>query len=388
LIAAAFTIIIQSSIALVAMLLAMIGNGLLSFESAMFLVLGANVGTTFTAIFASITANTNAKRAALRNLINAAVGVVSFTAIIWPFKGAFVQFFARIIPDPVWQVSMFNLIYNTIAASVLIWFIAPINRLVCLLIRDKQKRKKELHTSYINDHLLDTPTIAIEPIKKEILDMAYRARKSFTLAFGAILTQNLAKKKKIKKQEKWINFLNKAVSGFVVKLSEAEISEQDSRLLGGFHHAIDDIERIGDYAKKMLQEAGRMKKYRYEFSKNSVARGLTDMFEIALKMFDISLEIFEHGKVERLNELHELDREIDKLKAKLADSHIKWLQSAEYNTIGGDHFYSAICDLERIADHIVNFASSIHVTDNSGVTAEKPGEPAEKQTGTAEAPQA
>jgi len=164
-----------------------------------------------------------------------------------------------------------------------------------------------------------------------------------------------------------------------------ELSEQDSQLLGGFHHAVNDIERIGDYAKKMLQEASRMKKHEYDFSKKSTAKGLTEMFDIVLKMFDISLEIFESGNEERLKELDDLDKETDKLKIKLADSHIKWLKSSPYNTIGGGYFYSCICDLERIADHLVNFASAIHIIEDSA-SADKPSQEASpkeiKQTST------
>jgi len=96
------------------------------------------------------------------------------------------------------------------------------------------------------------------------------------------------------------------------------------------------------------------------------------MFDIVSRMFDISLEIFENGDEEKFKELCELDKETDKMKVKLAASHIKWLRSSPYDTIGGGFFYSCISDLERIGDHLVNFASVIHATDDSGIKHEEP----------------
>ena len=358
-----FTVIIQSSGAASAIFMALAGSGLMGIEIAMFLVLGANIGTASTALFAAIPADVNARRAAWVNLFMNVAGVAGFTAIVWPLKDMFVAVYTRLIPDPVWQISIFNIFYNTAKSLPLLFLIAPVNRLACWVIKDKPKQEEELKTSYIDDNLLDSPAVALVSLKKEITGMAQISRSSLALAFDAMFRQNLGNKKIIKKQEKWINFLNKAVSAFVIKFSESELSERESRLMGGFHHAVNDIERIGDYAKKMLQEAGRMKKHDYGFSRKSTAKGLTEMFDIVSAMFDLSTEIFETGNMEKLRELHELDNETDRMKIKLANSHIKWLKSADYNTIGGGHFYSCICDLERVADHLVNFALAIHVAE-------------------------
>jgi len=374
LLAAGFTIIIQSSIALIAILLTMLANGIIGFETAMFLLMGSNIGTTFTAIFASLAANINARRAALINLVNVTLGVAFMTAIIWPIKGIFLPFYARVIPDPVWQLALFNVLFNTAKASLLIWLINPITGLVCRLVKDKPRKKDELHTRYIDDSLLGTPTIVMEPIKKEIIDMLRRARKSFNLAFEALLKQDLTHKKKIKKQERWINFLSKAISLFIVKSTEAEVSEQDGQLLGSFHHVVDDIERIGDYSKKMLQEARRMIKYGYEFSYEPTAKGLTGMYEIVSKMFDLSMQIFKSGDTELFKDLNDLNKRIIRYKQKLTESHILWLKTADYNTIGGDYFNSAISNLEYIADLLVNFIATLPTMADNNIIAEESSE--------------
>ena len=370
LIAAGFTIIIQSSIALIAILLTMIGNGLIGFETAMFLVMGSTIGTTFTAIFASLAANSNARRAALINFTNVSIGVTFMTAVLWPLKDVFVPFFGRLIPDPIWQLAIFNVLFNTVKASVLIWFIHPVTRLVCRIVKDKPRKKKEMQTMYIDDGLLKTPAIVMEPIKKEISDMARRARKGFNLAFEALLNQDTSHRKKIKKQGKWINFLSKAISLFIVKAAETEISEKDSQLLGSFHHAVGDLERIGDYGKKMLQDAGRMKENKYNFSYKPAAKGLSEMREIVSKMFDMSLAIFKSGDKEFLQELFDLYMKAARQKQKLNRSYIRWLKTTEYNTIGGDYFNSAMTTLEYIAGLLVNFIVNDPEISDSSVNAD------------------
>jgi phosphate:Na+ symporter len=362
-----FTVIIHSSGAATAIFMALAANGLVDIQHAMFLVLGANIGTSNTAFFAAMPAGVEAKRAALANLFMNIIGVAGFTLIIWPFRYVFAAAYESIIPDPVWQISLFNIAYNVVKSVPLLYLIEPVNRLACALIREKPKPEKKLKTQYINDSLLDSPAAAMVSVKKEILDMARIARESLTLAFKALLAQDLSGKKRIKKQEELINFLYKSISTFVVNISELELSEEDSQFLGGFHHAANDIERIGDYAKKMLQEAGRMKKHNCTFSKKSAVKGLTGMFDTVSIMFELSLALFESGSnkesgEDALKELHALDREIDKMKMRLADSHVQWIQSAHYHTVGGDYFYSNICDLERVADHLVNFALSVHLS--------------------------
>jgi len=363
LIGTAFTVVIQSSGTATAMFMALAGSGLMGIETAMYLVLGANIGTANTALFAAIPAEPCARRAALVNLFMNIIGVAGFTILIWPIKESFVRVYGSIISDPVWQISIFNIFYNVLKSLPLLFLIEPVNRLACWLIKEKPEEvEEEPKTSYIDDTLLNSPVTAMVSTKREIIDMARLSQNNLILAFEALFKQNMANKKAIKKQERWINFLNKAVSAFVIKISEAELSEEESRLLGGFHHAVNDMERIGDYAKKMLQEASRMKKHDYEFSKRSAAKGLTEMFAVITKMFEMSIEVFESGNIDRLKEIHQLDQETDRMKIKLADSHIRWLKTAEYNSIGGGYFYSCICDMERIADHLLNFASTIHVT--------------------------
>ena len=358
-----FTVILQSSTASLSLFLMMIMEGLLGFESALFLGLGAIIGSSSTAILASITTNTNGRRAALLNFLFSIIGVTIFTCIIWPLKSIIIPVYQQLIPL-VWQLPVFQLSYNLIAASILIWFTKPLSRLVCLLLKEKEipeavtNIKKYMRTSYIDDDLLTTPSIALDLTKKEIKDMMDRTRTNLVLAFHALVNQDLTNKKKIKKTENRIDFLNNRIAKYISKLSATAISEDEEILLGSFFRVINDVERVGDFARKMLKDASRMKKSSYKFAKRAVEH-LQEMFTKVLELFDLSAEIFENRDSNKMENVISLDKEVDSLKSKITIGQIMWLKAGQYVQSGGEYFYSSVSDLERIADHLTNIAVSM-----------------------------
>ena len=352
-----FTIIVQSSTASISLFLMMLVEGLLSFENAMFLSMGAFIGTCFTPIFAAITANTNAKRAALINLLFSVIGVSVFTCLIWPLKSFAIPAYEAMV-QPAWQIPVFQLSYNLIAGIVLIWFLEPLGRLASRLLKDKPETKEVLHTTYIDDRLLTAPSIAVDQTKKEIRDMMDRARENLNLAFNALVNRDFSNKKKIKKEEDLIDFLNRAIAMFIVKLSGNSLSESEDIMLVSFCRVINDIERVGDYACKILKDAGRMKKKKYKFHKKDITR-LEEMFSKVQELFNLCIEIFESRDLEKLENVSGLEGEIGAIKSNLALGHLMWLKAGQYIMAGGEYFYSAISDLERVSNHLINVALSV-----------------------------
>ena len=140
-----FTMILQSSTAATGMYVVMIANDLMSIQAAIWLVIGANIGTSFTAIIASIAGNRSAKRVALMHVLFNVIGAVLFTAIIWPLQGILIPWYGGLAMAPVWQLTVFHAIYNVGTMLALIWFIHPLCKLVEWMIPDKKiKEDKEL----------------------------------------------------------------------------------------------------------------------------------------------------------------------------------------------------------------------------------------------------
>ena len=132
-----FATLIQSSSAAIGISVAMVASGLLPFESAIYIVIGANLGTSFTAIIASLACNRDAKRVALFHVLFNLLGAMLFLGIVWPFHGVLVPWYQSLIVEPVIQMSVFHVVFNFITMLVLISFIAPLNKLVCWMIKEK-----------------------------------------------------------------------------------------------------------------------------------------------------------------------------------------------------------------------------------------------------------
>ena len=353
-----FTVILQSSTASKSMFIMMIAGGLLSFDNAAFLSMGAVIGSTSTALIASVTANAEAKRTAFLNFLIAIIGVAIFTSIIWLFKPFIVPAYERAVPLAL-QLPVFLLFYNIAVAFILNWFVSPLIGLTRRFFKDKPDTKKAFHTTYIDDHLLGTSSIAVDLTKKEILDMMNRTRANLVLAFNALVNHDVSKKKKIKKAEEKIDFLNRAIAKFIAQLSATSVTKSEDTLLGSYCLVINDVERVGDYAVKMLKGANRMNKANYKFSKKAVTQ-MQEMFVKVQELFDLCMEVFEEMNPERLKDVFEIDAQIDTLKSKYALGHVMWQKAGQYITSGGEYFYATISDMERIADHLTNVAVSIH----------------------------
>jgi len=134
------TAIMQSSTAATAVFISLAANNVIGLTSIIYLVIGTRLGTTVTTLIAAIPANKNAKRAAMIHFLFNLFGTILFLAIVWPFENAIVGWFEGLIVDPIWQITVFGLIFSLVTAAVLLVFIKPMNSLVFWIIKDKPEQ--------------------------------------------------------------------------------------------------------------------------------------------------------------------------------------------------------------------------------------------------------
>lgn len=359
LIGAVFTGIIQSSSAATGIMVIMVGEGILPFSSAIYLVLGANIGTCVTALLAAFTANTNSKRAALIHILFNTIGALIFLAVIWPLQNVLLPAYTSLIPDPKMQLAVFHIFFNVTTTLILIWFIKPLNRLTYFLIKDRPDDEDIMRTAFIDERLLATPSIAIEQTIREINNMALKSRENINLAFAAVTTQDLAYKEKILKGENKIDFLNQALARYLVKISASpKISYSSEKLIGGFHHVINDLERIGDHSVSMMYDAAGMKEHNIQFSEAAIEE-LNEMYEKVKNLFTLSMDAFMERDAKKLKAISALNKEIDNMRDKLTDSHIQRLTAGKCTVEAGGYFYGVLMALKRVSDHLTNVAFSL-----------------------------
>ncbi len=351
------TALFQSSAAMTAIVVTMTGAHIIPMESALFVVLGTNIGTCVTAILASFGASTNAKRTAVIHLLFNAIGTVLFTTFIWIFKRQAVHLLAMMSGSEQMQVALFHVLFNVITTALLIPFMKPLTRLATLLVRDK-KDDSAPKMYYIDDRILHTPPIAVAQVLKEVSHMGQMAQENLDRGFQCIVDGSLTEREKILQTEEKINFVNKGVARYLIKMASLNLPRSDEKLVGALHHVISDIERIGDHAENFLEEAIEMQENGIVFSDDALDE-LKNMYAKVLYMFERSMSVFENRDTRGLKEISDLESEVDMLKKVLGNNHIARLNSGNCSVECGTHFNTIIAALERVADHLTNVAFSI-----------------------------
>ncbi len=359
---AIFTALIQSSSAATGIVITMVGTGVLPLSLALFIVLGANIGTCVTALLASIGANVNSKRVALIHFTFNVIGTALFTAIIWIFREPMVNLLVSFFPgeDPMslqMRVSAFHVIFNVTTTAFLLPFVKLLVKYSCIVIKDKKEEKEALSLKYIDDRLLATPSIALAQVKKEMDYMFSLVEENIELSFAVMETGSLGHGETVRNNEKVINFTNSDLTKFLIKLS-ANVEQSDEVVIGSYFHVLNDLERIGDHAENFYEIGEEMLGKKLTFSEIA-QHDIKDMHETVIGMFEIAKDAFENLNDGRLSELTALENKVDGMKKDLTASHFARLAEGNCNIDVSPYYSSVVVGLERVADHLVNVGYSI-----------------------------
>ena len=357
-----FTALIQSSSAATGVVITMVGTGVMTLDLALFIVLGANIGTCVTALLASVGANANSKRVALIHFTFNVIGTVIFSAIVWIFKEPVIDLLVSMFPggDPMslqMRVSAFHVIFNVTTTCVLLPFVSQLVDYSCRVIRDKEAAGTVHTLKYVDERLLTTPPVALMQAKKEMDYMFSLVEENIALAFEAMQTGVLTGSGTIVKNEEAIDFTNGALTRFLIKLS-AVVEPSDELVIGSYFHVINDLERIGDHAENFYEIAEEMAGKQLSFSETG-REDLKTMQTKVMQMLTISREAFDHLNKERLGELAVLEDKTDKMKKALIAGHFARLAEGRCSMDVSPYYSSAVTGLERVADHLVNVGYSI-----------------------------
>lgn len=358
-----FTALIQSSSASTGVVITMVGANVLPLDLALFIVLGANIGTCVTALLASVGANANSKRVALMHFTFNVIGTILFTIIIWIFREPIVNLLVSIFPGNdvmslQMRVSLFHVIFNVTTTCMLLPFVKQLVKYSCLVIKDKKEENDTLSLKYVDDRLVKTPPIALMQVKKEIDYMIELVEKNISLSFLAVETGSSEHDAKIRDNEKIIDFTNSALTDFLIKLSATNMEQSDEKVIGTYFHVLNDLERIGDHAENFHEIGTEMASKKIAFSEIA-SKEIAAMRLKIFEMFAISKDAFENQNKTQLPTLTVLEETVDKMKKDLTASHFARLVNGNCNMSASPYYSSLVSGLERVADHLVNVGYSI-----------------------------
>ncbi len=357
-----FTALIQSSSAATGVVITMVGTGVLPLDLALFIVLGANIGTCVTALLASVGANANAKRVALIHFTFNIIGTVIFTVIVWLFKEPMINFLLSIFPGSdamslQMRVSLFHVIFNVTTTIVLLPFVLQLVKYSCKVIKEKKSEEAEHTLKYIDDRLLTMPPVALMQVKKEIDYMFSLVEENITLSFEAMENESLANGEKIAANEAVIDFTNSALTKFLIKLSPV-VDQSDELVIGSYFHVLNDLERVGDHAENFFEIVVEMSSKKMTFSEKARI-DIKVMCDKVMQMLVISKDVFDNLNKAELSMLAILEDEIDAMKKELTASHFARLADGNCSMEVSPYYSSTVFGLERVADHLVNVGYSI-----------------------------
>ena len=357
LIGAVLTALLQSSSATSGIAIAMVSTSALEFNDAIYIVLGATIGTVITTLIATIGSNVNAKRTGIICLIiRVFTGLVAL-AIYWPLQNVLGNALLTAFRSEALAVAMFLVIYNVVFMLAILPFVQYFEKLSIKLIKDKDEEKMKKALRYIDKHLLDTPTVALMQVKREIINMMSLAHINLKLGFNRILTQDTTNDKEIIETEEKIDYINNQITSFLIDLSN-RLSSKDEKAAGSYFHVVNDIERIGDHAYNFYESSLKMVDNDLSFS-DTAKKEFQEMFDIIDKMFDLSYVIFHDQSQDNLKKLHDLEAETDALKNNLSSAHYERIQNNTCKMENSPFYTTLVSELERVADHLVNIGYSI-----------------------------
>ena len=372
LIGAVFTAIIQSSSVMTSVAITMVFTGLISLDQGIYLTMGSNIGSCVVAIIAGITSGANAKRTALIHLLFNVTGVIIFMLVAMMMREisksvnpsrviTFGYLFEKMFPNaPQTQLAMFHTFFNVITVALVLPFTNLMVKLVTKIIPDKKATSQDSEEKlyYIDEHLISTPPIAVLQTKNEIVNMAEIALHNYQIACDIVCTLDYSSVDQFRKNENELNFLNKEISRFVVKLSKCEMNDADHNYLATTFHTVSDIERIGDYAENIVEYADKLRDIDQKFSDKAVGE-IRNLQEHIEDLFQKTMKAYVNADLDSLNDANAIEEKVDDITDEMCENHITRLRNGECTPDVGAQYLSLASDSERIADHFINIAKCI-----------------------------
>lgn len=355
---AVITGIIQSSSAMTGLVITMSAAGIITFPQAMYVVIGSNIGTCVTGLLCCIGTTTNAKRVAVVHLLFNVIGSALFmiTDIFAKYANLLMSWF----DTAQMQIAMLHTMFNVATTIVLLPFIKPLVKLVTLIVPERKgeaERDDVPRLYFLNEQILSSPPLAVQSIKREILNMCTLAKSNFDLALDAITKVDVSKKDEQKITEAKLNYLHKEITKYLVKVNQLDINALDAELLGTAHHTVSDLERIGDYSENIFEYAERLKEDGLSFSEDSLEE-VARLREALNTLFEMTYKIYDEELPELIPTLYTYEQITDDMKVLMSEKHVERLNQGVCNPETGALYLSLANDCERIADHLTSIANA------------------------------
>ena len=361
----ALTAIIQSSSVTVSIVLLLANQDLLPLPITLYIILGCNIGACATAMLASMTGKKDAKRAALIHLLFNIIGTVIIYIALFVAGDQIVELIKSISADNGRFVANAHTLIKIAQVIMLFPFTGWLVKMTYLIVPGEDQKvgyRESYQLKYIGDKVVFNPATAVVEVVKELERMASLAEENLNRAMNALITLDEEDIEEVYEVEKNINFLNHAITDYLVKINQTTLPIEDLNSLGALFHVVNDIERIGDHAENVADAARQRKEEGVSISKEA-QKELGDMLEMVNKIIRYAVEMFAKSDETHMQEIITLEDQVDEKERELQKKHVERLTKGECSPEAGMIFSDIVSGLERVADHATNIAFAITTED-------------------------
>lgn len=351
---AAVTALLQSSSASMGILQAISTTGVVSFNIAMPLIMGQNIGTCITALISSVGASKNAKRTAMIHLFFNIIGSVFFLVVLYAGNALF-RF-------PFWENTMdmgsianLHLAFNIACTALLLPFHRQLVKLVKAVVPGDAEERE---LSVLDDRFLSSPSLALERAHDAVVQMGEFARDNYRLAVELIWKFDAKKLERLNETEVALDKLEGLLDNYLVKLTDRALTAEESTRVSELLHTLSDFERIGDYAVNVSESAVVLHDRNITFSPQARAE-LERLTAAVGETLDKTVACYQSRQRTLAVQVEPLEEVVDLIAATLKNRHVERLKAGECTIELGPQFLELLINLERMSDHCSNVALHI-----------------------------
>ena len=351
--------IIQSSTAVTSLIVTLYLSGIdLEFQTAAFIVLGCNIGTSFTANIAAIPANRESKRAALFHIMFDIIGCTIFGTLLIAFPQILTWF------QSTWdtgerQIAMFHTLYNVSNALILVWFIKQLTWLVQYMIPRRESETANMQNLlFLNPNIMGIPAVAVTQAHRELCRMGEISSDCLKLSLEAFHTKNAEKAKQVMELESTTDYLCDQITAWLIKIRGLSLMETEIEKINMMMLVASNFERIGDHAQNIAEYASQYQQNEFVISEVGLTE-LVTLGEATVSIISMVTASFANEERVDFHLIEEMEQKVDNLTKEYIENHIQRLQNGVCTPRGGVIFVDMLHDLERCSDHALNIAEAM-----------------------------
>ena len=362
-IGALVTALLQSSSASVGILQTLAMNGIVTTNAAIYITLGQNIGSCVTAMLSSMGGSRTAKRAAVMHLTFNVIGAIVFGSIGFIFFSLRPAFAASNINAV--QISIFHTIFNLSMTTLLFPFADVLVKISGMVVKEKAEEEpvaEDAETAatlkHLDERIFESPAFAVETAALEVVHMGQITYENVVRAIDSVLTVNSNEVETVFKTEQTINNMEKMLTEYLIKVDNLSLTEKQKKVVNNLFYSVSDIERIGDHAENLAEQAQYMVEHGLQFS----TTGMDDLKSISdsvLKSFQYAIDARQNGNMEAVRKVSQYEDDVDSQEEELREKHIERLSAGECKASAGVVFLDIISNLERVSDHAYNLAGYV-----------------------------